>query len=139
MSTQEIVELAKQIATKAHLGQFRRGGLVPYIEHPAAVASRVGEDLDAQIVAWLHDTIEDCPVTAKQLLDAGIPEHCVAAVELMSKKKGDDYESYLEAIAASPLARKVKIADMISNLADNPSVKQLKKYSKGLLRLTRDL
>lgn len=48
---QEIVALAKAIASDAHQGQFRRGGVVPYIEHPRAVAARVGDDLDAQVVA----------------------------------------------------------------------------------------
>ncbi|MBD5779917.1 GTP pyrophosphokinase [Pelagicoccus sp. NFK12] len=134
-----IVVAAQRIATQAHDGQYRRNGQVPYIEHPRAVASRVGEDVEAQVVAWLHDVLEDCDVSKEQLQEAGIPEQCIAAVELLSKTPGEDYDAYLERVAANPLASKVKIADMISNLADHPTNKQLKKYAKGLTRLTRDL
>ena len=134
----EIVELAESIATEAHRGQFRRGGIIPYIEHPRAVVSRVGEDLDAQIVAWLHDVVEDCDVSAKDLQARGIPERHVSAVALLTKVKGVDYQSYLDSVAECPLATKVKVADMISNLADNPSPRQIRKYAIGLERLTRE-
>lgn len=130
---------AQRIATEAHEGQFRRDGKVPYIEHPRAVASRVGNGIDAKIVAWLHDVLEDGDVTVEQLEAAGIPSRCIDAVVLLSKTPRVSYEAYLEAVAQDPLATKVKIADMISNLADNPTDKQLKKYAKGLMRLTRDL
>lgn len=135
----ETVALAERIAIEAHDGQFRRGGLVPYIEHPRSVVAKVGGDPDAQIVAWLHDVLEDCDVSAEQLRDRGIPQQCVDAVVLLTKTKELAYDDYLERLAQSPLATKVKIADMISNLADSPTNKQLKKYAKGLSRLTRDL
>ena len=64
MTTIDTVKLAEDVATIAHEGQFRRGGVIPYIEHPRAVAGRVGGDLDAQVVAWLHDVIGDCDVTS---------------------------------------------------------------------------
>jgi len=41
----------------------------------------------------------------------------------------------LYCVKCNELARKVKIADMLSNLADNPTDKQIKKYAKGLLFL----
>ena len=139
MTTIDTVKLAEDVATIAHEGQFRRGGVISYIEHPRAVAGRVGGDLDAQVVAWLHDVIEDCDVTSEDLKVKGFSNDQIRAIELITKTKGMDYTTYLENIAESPLATKVKIADMISNLADSPSKKQLKKYAKGLLRLTRDL
>ncbi len=139
MSSPALVQLAREIATTAHAGQFRRGGTVPYIEHPAAVAGRVGEDLDAQVVAWLHDVIEDTDQTPETLKAAGIPAHLVDAILLLTKTRETVYEAYLEEIAASPLATRVKIADMISNLADNPTQKQIQKYAKGLHRLAREL
>ena len=128
----EIVNLAEKVATEAHEGQFRRDGVIPYITHPRAVASRVGNDSDAQVVAWLHDVIEDCDITAEDLIEKGFSEGQIKAVKVMTKTEGNSYGEYLEKIACSPLASKVKIADMISNLADTPSNKQLKKYAKGL-------
>lgn len=139
MDESDLVKRAQQIATEAQSGQFRRGGQIPYIKHPEDVASRVGSGDDEQAVAWLHDVIEDCNVTAEDLLAQGIPSHCVDAVVLMTKTEGVEYEAYLERIRSNPLATRVKIADMISNLADNPTNRQLKKYAKGLARLTQDL
>ncbi len=138
MSPDALVRLAEQIAAQAHAGQFRRGGIVPYIEHPRAVASRVAGDPEAQVVAWLHDVLEDTDETEDSLKTAGIPAHLVDAVVLMTKTRESTYEAYLDRIAASPLVTKVKIADMLSNLADNPTTKQIRKYAVGLLRLTRD-
>ncbi len=139
MKESNLVILAERIATAAHAGQFRRGGKTPYIEHPKSVVSRVGSDPDAQIVAWLHDVVEDTGVDLDELREKGIPARCLEAIRLVTKVEGIGYEPYLDKIAESPLATKVKIADMISNLADNPSRKQLKKYARGLVILTRDL
>lgn len=139
MSTAALVQLAQDLATEAHRGQFRRGGVIPYIEHPRTVVARVGDNLDAQVVAWLHDVIEDSAQTAETLMAAGIPAHLVEAVVLLTKSGDISYEDYLEKVAANPLAAKVKIADMLSNLADTPTPKQIRKYAQGLLRLARDL
>lgn len=138
MSGEELVQLAEQIATKAHSGQFRRDGIVPYVEHPRAVVGRVGDDPDVQVVAWLHDVIEDSDYTAESLEEAGIPSHLVADVVLLTKTREGGYEDYLARVASSPIAKKVKIADMLSNLSDNPTKKQIRKYANGLLRLTQE-
>lgn len=137
VNPEELVVLAERIATESHEGQFRRGGVIPYIEHPRAVASRVRGDAEAEAVAWLHDVIEDCEHTEESLTQAGIPIRCVEAIVLLTKTRETAYEDYLGKIEASPLATKVKIADMLSNLADNPTKKQIEKYAKGLLRLIR--
>ena len=134
----ELLTLAEQIATRAHDGQFRRGGVVPYVEHPRAVVGRLEDDPEAQVVAWLHDVIEDTDETAESLVEAGIPAHLVEAVVQLTKTRETRYEDYLEQISGAPLAKKVKVADMLSNLADHPTKKQIRKYAKGLLYLTRD-
>lgn len=130
----ELELLAERIARQAHEGQFRRDGTTPYVKHPEAVASRV-ESEDAKAVAWLHDVIEDTDVDASSLLDAGVPNPVVEAVTLLTKSPDVPYEDYLKRIQKNPLARYVKIADMLSNLADSPSEKQIVKYAKGLLIL----
>lgn len=61
---------AFEFAFDAHQGMTRKGGKTPYISHPMAVASFVmefGGTEDQAIAALLHDTIEDCGVTEKQL------------------------------------------------------------------------
>lgn len=139
MSPEILVTYAEKIATEAHTGQFRKGGKVPYIMHPKDVAERVrSHDLDAQVVAWLHDVIEDTDETEDSLREAGIPRELVDAIVLLTRTREMSYDDYIDRVSSSPLARQVKIADLISNLADRPSKKQIRKYAGALVRLTRD-
>ena len=124
-----------RIAKLAHAGQFRKDGVSPSIQHPAAVALRVKGDVMAEMVAWLHDVLEDSSMLADDLLAKGVPLGVVNAVELMSHARWEPYQEYLERIKSSDLAVKVKVADMLSNLADQPSDRAIKKYAKGLLFL----
>lgn len=133
-----LVELARAIATKAHDGQFRRDGVTPYIEHPAAVASRAPQSQTSQAAAWLHDVLEDTDVSSQDLIAKGIPEGVVAAVEALTKQEGLSYEANLKRAAANELAKGVKVADMLSNLADSPTKNQIRKYARGLLLLLDD-
>lgn len=132
------IKIAEQIATEAHKGQFRKGGEIPYITHPRRVAERVEGDPHAEAVAWLHDVLEDTDITDKNLLDKGIPEEVVEAVKALTKSKEIPYNDYLENVRNNELARKVKVQDMLDNLSDKPSKKQIIKYSKGFLVLLRD-
>ena len=54
-------------------------------------------------------------------------------VELLTKSDGLAYELYLERIRSDPVAKRVKIADMLANLSDTPSEHQIVKNAKGLL------
>jgi len=135
MSTPDVVCLAARIATEAHKGQFRRDGQTPYISHPQAVAGRVAGDPVAEAIAWLHDVLEDTSVTAQDLLSSGLPVEVVKRVELLTKSGDSEYEDYLGRIKRDPVARRVKVADMLANLGDSPSERQIVKYVKGLLIL----
>lgn len=133
----QMIENCNHIASKAHAGQYRRNGYTPYIEHPYAVADRV-EHLGYKYicVALLHDVLEDTNVTAHDLLAAGVEEDIVAAVQILTKHPSRSYDEYLKVVKSNDLARNVKIADMLSNLADSPTNKQIRKYATGLLFLT---
>jgi (p)ppGpp synthase/HD superfamily hydrolase len=63
-------ESALAFACSQHHGQMRKGSGAPYITHPIAVASIVGQyggDEDLAIAALLHDVMEDCGVTRAQI------------------------------------------------------------------------
>ena len=65
-------ESALAFACAAHFGQRRKGSGAPYITHPMAVASIVGQyggDEDQAIAALLHDVMEDCGVSEERLVD----------------------------------------------------------------------
>lgn len=110
---QSMFNIALSIATEAHRGQFDKAG-IDYIEHPIFVASQVDSE-EEKAVALLHDVIEDSSVTAEELLNAGLPETVVTAVQILSKKKGQDYQTYLKTVKSNPLARAVKLADLKHN------------------------
>ena len=106
--------------------------ITPYIEHPKAVASRVKTD-DEKAVAFGHDILEDCNwITPLYLLDNGLEPHIVEAIKILTKTNNKSYSDYLYDVKDNPLARTVKIADLLSNLADNPTNKQIRKYAVGL-------
>ncbi|WP_426976311.1 HD domain-containing protein [Pseudarthrobacter sp. O4] len=107
------VAAAKAIATIAHRGQTDKIG-VDYIEHPRRVAARLS-DPSHVAAAWLHDVVEDCGITAEDLIAAGISPDVVDAVVLLTrttKNKGDGY--YLE-IRKNSIALAVKLADIDDN------------------------
>lgn len=133
----EQIDKCRIIAINAHAGQTRRDKKTPYIEHCYAVAKRVSHLGNKYIcVALLHDVLEDTKVTAHDLLAAGVDEDIVAAVQILTKHPSRSYEEYLKGVKSHDLARNVKIADMLSNLADSPTNKQIRKYATGLLFLT---
>lgn len=135
--TNSQVDKCRTIAISAHYGQFRRDGKTPYIEHCYAVARRVsGLGKDFVCVALLHDLLEDTTVSVQDLYDADISPNIIVAVIVLTKHKGVSYEDYLKNIRQNELARQVKIADMLSNLAESPTNEQIRKYSQGLLFLT---
>lgn len=126
---------AASFAYRKHAGQFRRDGVTPYITHPEAVANRLkNESDDVKAVAWLHDVLEDTDTHITELIDAGFSDDVIQAVRVLAKGNGS-YEDYLAAVKLNPIARRVKVADMLSNLADNPTERQIVKYARGLLYL----
>lgn len=62
--------------------------------------------------AWLHDVIEDCGITADDLVKAGISQEVVDAVVLLTRTKENTGDQYYEAIRNNPIALAVKLADI---------------------------
>lgn len=104
---------AYEIAKKAHLGQIDKAG-EDYIKHPEKVASFVNSD-EEKAVAYLHDVIEDTELTLEDLREYGFSEEVLKAVDVITKKKGQDYQTYLNSVKENKLARVVKLADLRHN------------------------
>ena len=61
-----MIDLAIEVAVKAHRNQVRKGTDTPYITHPLAVGillAKAGCSDDVIIAGILHDTVEDTAVT----------------------------------------------------------------------------
>ncbi|RTZ11541.1 HD domain-containing protein, partial [Streptococcus pneumoniae] len=112
MDTSQAIK-AHEVAKKAHFGQIDRAG-IDYIKHPETVASFVVTD-EEKAVAYLHDVIEDTSLTLLDLKKEGFSKNIIEAVDILTKKKGQDYQSYLNLVKTNELARVVKLADLRHN------------------------
>ena len=139
MAYSKDVEAAKALAGRLHAGQVDKAGL-PYVTHPQRVASRL-ETPEAQVVGWLHDTVEDTDMTVAGI-EAMFGPETAAAVDAVSRREDEDWDDYLDRVQANPVARLVKISDLIdnSNLGRIPhvtlrDVERQAKYNRALREL----
>ncbi len=108
------LELAIEIAAKAHAGQLDKAGQV-YILHPIRVMM-MGRTDEERIVGVLHDVIEDCPDWSReQLLQAGFTEQVLDALDAVTKREGESYEDFVLRAGQNSIARNVKLADLRDN------------------------
>jgi (p)ppGpp synthase/HD superfamily hydrolase len=110
-----LVERAIHRALEAHSGQKEENGR-PYLLHPLRLMLRMDTEQE-MAAAVLHDVVEDTDITLEDLRAEGFPEEVLAAVALLTHdKRKVAYREYIERIAADPIARKVKLADLEDNL-----------------------
>jgi (p)ppGpp synthase/HD superfamily hydrolase len=132
----EVIKLATRFAIKAHDGQFRRDGTTPQFTHPFRVSDWDGFTTVEKAAALLHDVVEDTDHTLEDLLEAGIPECVVTIVDALTKRPGESYDDFIDRIInTSVSACLVKYRDIIHNLSDHPTPKQMKKYGAALVKL----
>ncbi|MFA6571521.1 MAG: HD domain-containing protein [Bacteroidota bacterium] len=114
-----LIKKAEEFATKAHEGQTEKDALkTPYIFHPKKVAELVtlsGGSFQEISSAWLHDVVEDTPIT----------------IEIIEKEFGSEIARIVKGLTDLPsfselpvAERKQKQADHIS--MENDSVRRVK-------------
>lgn len=133
-----MVDIALQIATKAHEGQTDRDGEA-YILHPLTVGL-MGRTDEERCAGFLHDVIEDTSVTAQDLLDAGISESVVNALQLLTHDQKTSYDEYVQQIIDSknPIALRVKFNDLTHNFARGKAYPDLQaKHGKALQKIQK--
>ena len=137
-------EQALELATRAHAGQTDKVGR-PYIEHPVRVAGRL-DDPDAQVVALLHDVLEDTDVDEAELVALGVTDPQLEAIRTLTHHDDVDNDTYWQSVRAVPLARLVKVADLADNcdparvaLLDPATAERLRgKYRRAFRALVWD-
>ena len=128
------IRRAFEVAKQAHAGQVDKGG-VDYINHPLTVASNVGADVSAIIVALLHDVAEDSAKTLDELqTEIPLTAEELRALKLLTHDAATPYLEYVERISRDKLAAKVKAADLRHNSdlsrIKNPTSKDLERVEK---------
>ena len=133
----ELTRKAMKLAYDAHHGAYDKGGM-PYIHHPLHLAEQMTTE-EETAAALLHDVIEDTDISAEDLISMGFPPRVTEAVVLLTKPLGADYFDYVRRVAENPIAKKVKLADLMHNsdISRIPDVTEtdlarLEKYKKAL-------
>ncbi len=126
----DLIQQAKAFATKAHasIDQRRKYTGLPYIVHPEAVADLVaatGAEPEVIAAAWLHDVVEDTPVTLEQVRREFGEEVGLLVDDLTDvSRRSDGNRATRVAIdrehtaRADVRAKTVKLADVVDNLTD---------------------
>lgn len=112
-----MTQRAKEFAEFAHAGQRDKAGQ-PYIQHPIRVgdlAAKLYSDDNLTAAAYMHDVVEDGNFTVSDL-SMFFPRVVWAVVELLTRKKSEDRDVYIDAISKNLLATKVKMADLTDNM-----------------------
>ncbi len=125
-----LVHRAQDFATRAHqrIDHRRKYTKAPYTDHLAATAKLVSTVTDDPVTisaAWLHDAVEDTPVTIQDLQKAFGEEVAQLVLELTDvSTPSEGNRATRKAIdlnhlaAASSRAKTVKLADLINNCTD---------------------
>jgi (p)ppGpp synthase/HD superfamily hydrolase len=136
------VEDAILLAARLHRGvRYPSPEAEPYVFHPLRVMLRFADPVD-QTAAVLHDVVEDTVFTVDDLRHAGYRPEVIDAIDALTHRTHDSYERYIERVAQNPVARRVKIADIEDNLANNQrspvtleNADRIRRYEAALDRL----
>jgi hypothetical protein len=129
-SSEDFVERARTLATQAHqrIDHRRKYSQQPYDMHLRAVAelvATVSGDPEMLAAAWLHDIVEDTPVTLEEVEREFGPGVTGLVRELTDvSRPGDGNRAARKALdrqhlaQASPRAKTIKLADLCDNAGD---------------------
>ena len=129
------LERAIEIAVAAHKGQVDKFGN-PYILHVFQVLL-YGKTNDEKIVGVLHDVVEDTDWTFELLEKEGFSDSVIEALKCVTKTSDtEDYEAFTNRVKKNPLAIKVKLNDLRSNMdltrMDLVKEKDIERFNKYL-------
>jgi myo-inositol-1(or 4)-monophosphatase len=118
-----MIREAAEFAAKAHEGVMRKGSRIPYIYHPMEVAlivSQMTKNEDLIAAAYLHDVLEDTPVTADELrarFGDRVVAYVLAETEDKSKTWRERKGHTVEHVKHAPRDIKIlTLADKVCNL-----------------------
>ena len=133
---------ALRIAFDAHKNQVDKTGL-PYVFHPYHLAEQMETESEV-CVALLHDVVEDSDMTLDDLRLHGFSDNIMDALALLTHDGGVEYLEYIQRIKYNPLAKKIKLADLLHNsdesrvdVVDEKMASRWEKYQEAIKILER--
>lgn len=129
MQDQELFNKAYALATEVHKHQTRNEG-TPYITHIDAILNLLRTELNLDddalfCVAALHDVLEDSDSVTFETLEKEFGYPIAHEVWLLTKKKGQSIESYLQGITEYSFSTRtvtVKLCDRLHNVRSLQSI-----------------
>jgi (p)ppGpp synthase/HD superfamily hydrolase len=125
MASDSLEASARRFAQLAHEGQLRKYSKEPYIVHPEAVAElvrSVGHTEEMLAGAWLHDVVEDTPVSIDDIhREFGAIVGSLVSDLTDVSKPSDGNRARRKALdlrhseRAGPQDKTIKLADLIDN------------------------
>ncbi|CAA9391623.1 Guanosine-3',5'-bis(Diphosphate) 3'-pyrophosphohydrolase [uncultured Leptolyngbya sp.] len=114
LSLNQLLGRAVAIAATAHQNQLDKAN-APYILHPLRLLLRGQTPLE-QIVAVLHDVVEDSDWTLEQLAAEGFPSEVIAALDCLTRRSDESYNEFIDRVLTNSLAMRVKRYDLEDNM-----------------------
>lgn len=140
------VRKAMDFAIKAHAGQVRSVTGYPYIVHPMAVFATVKQYKESKHIesllcaALLHDVLEDTEYSFEVIMTEFGAKVASLVLELTNNpddvkrlSKVEYQKKKLSGISSWALV--IKLADVLDNVSDQPTQKQLARYKEILTYL----
>lgn len=126
------LENAIVLATTQHAGQLDKAGQ-PYILHPLRLMLQFSNPT-LQIVAVLHDILEDTATTAEDLKELGFSTEIIQAIQALTKQTGESRLKAAKRTVLNPLATQVKYVDVLDNMnltrINNPTSRDFARFEE---------
>ena len=139
-----LTKMAMKVCFDAHKNQVDKTGL-PYVFHPFHLAEQMDDEIST-VCALLHDVIEDTELSFDDLREMDFPKEVLDVLMLLTHEDDVPYMDYVKKIGTHPIAKKVKIADLMHNsdvtrldVIDEYAIKRNEKYREALRLLTNEL
>ena len=131
------LEKAIALAATQHAGQLDKGGQA-YILHPLRLMLQFSNPT-LQIIAVLHDILEDTATTAEDLKALGFSAEIIKSIQALTKQTSESRLQAAKRTTLNPLATQVKYVDVLDNMnlsrINNPTARdfaRLEEYKEVL-------
>ncbi len=121
----DIIQKAKEFSHKAHAGQLlyqKKGSMMLHVEEVVDLVEKAQGSPEEIAAAWLHDVVEDTPVTLEEVRTefgenvASVVDELTDPEHLAHNSQADRKQLQANRISsASSSAKLVKLADQASN------------------------